>query len=183
MNKKIADKLKRIKLLALDVDGILTNGKIVLDEKGREIKVFDVQDGFGIVIFRKMGLKTAIISARSAKPVEFRAKDLKIDRVYQDAYPKIHAYEQLLKDLKLRDDEICFMGDDLPDMCVLKRVGFAASVPNAVEEVKKCADYVTKKRGGEGAVREVIELILKAQGKWERIIKSFSFREWEGAIK
>ena len=172
MNKTVMDKIQKIKVLVLDVDGVLTDGKIVIDAQGKEIKTFDVQDGFGIVLLGRVGFKTAIISARSATAVTVRAKDLKIDKVYQDAYPKVNAYVKLLNDFKVSDDEVCFVGDDLPDVGVLKRVGFAVAVANAVEEVKKEADYVTKKSGGAGAVREVIELILKNQGKWESTVAS-----------
>ncbi len=160
-------------MLVLDVDGVLTDGKIIFDSRGKETKNFDVQDGFGIVFFRKAGFKTAIITARASKVVTIRAKDLNIDRIYQDAYPKINAYQKLLRDLKVKDGEVCFMGDDLPDLPVLKRVGFAVSVVNAVPEVKKVAHYITKRRGGKGAVREVIELILKSQGKWKATLAQF----------
>lgn len=168
------DKIKRIKLIALDVDGVLTDGKIVYDSNGGELKFFDVQDGFGIVLCRKAGLKVAILSARSAKPVTQRAKDLKVDRVYQNAYPKLGRYEEMLKDFKISDEQVCFVGDDLPDLPVLKRVGFPVAVANAAAEVKKSAVYVTKKNGGAGAVREVIELILKTQGAWDKIVREMS---------
>lgn len=159
-------KIDRVKLLIMDVDGVLTDGRIVLDEQGREIKSFDVKDGYGLVMLRQKGIKTAIISARSAKAVSARAKDLNIDKIFQDAYPKLHAYEKILKSLKLTDEEACFIGDDLPDVPVMERVGFAVAVPSAVPEVKRVCDYITQKDGGAGAVREVVELILKTQGKW-----------------
>jgi len=174
ISQTLKKKIKKIKVLALDVDGVLTDGRIIVNANGLETKEFDVQDGFGIVLFRKAGFKTAIISARSTKAVMFRAKDLKIDKIYQDAYPKLAAYERLLKDLKVNDDQVCYMGDDLPDICVLKRVGFAVSVPNAVSEVKQAAHHVTTMAGGRGAVREVIELILKTQGKWKHVLRQFS---------
>ena len=151
----------------MDVDGILTDGRIIVDDTGKEIKIFDVKDGFGLVILKKAGIKTAIISARFSKAVTVRAKDLKIDKVYQDAQPKLDAYEALLKNLKLSDEEVCFIGDDLPDVAVLERVGFAVTVPSAAAEVKRVCDYITQKDGGKGAVRELIELILKTQGKWD----------------
>lgn len=173
MNTRLIEKIKRIKLLILDVDGVLTKGDILLDEKGKEIKVFNVQDGFGIVLFRRAGLKTAILSARSAGAVSARAKDLKVHAVYQDAYPKTAAYQKLLRDFKLKDSQACFIGDDLPDIEVLTKVGFAVAVLNAVDEVKKRADYVTKRTGGCGAVREVIELILKTQKKWSPLLKKY----------
>ena len=159
-------------MLALDVDGVLTDGKIVIDHQGQELKFFDVQDGYAIVQMRKSGFLTAVISARSTPAVTARMQDLKIDKIYQDAYPKLEAYRKLLTEFNLKDEEVCFMGDDLPDLPVLKRVGFAVAVANASGEVKQNADYVTKKRGGAGAVREVIEMILKGQGKWKKIVQS-----------
>ncbi len=155
----------------MDVDGVLTDGKIIYDSKGNEIKNFDVQDGFGIVFFQQAGFKTAIITARSSKVVTLRAKDLKINKLYQDAFPKMMAYEKLLQELSLREEEVCFIADDLPDYAVLQRVGFAVAVANAVKEIKQTAHYVTRKSGGNGAVREVIELILKTQGKWAAIME------------
>ncbi len=163
-------KVSKIKVLIMDVDGILTDGRIIIDSQGKEIKVFDVKDGLAIVRSKQVGLKTAIISARSAEAVRVRAEDLKIDKVYQDANPKLEAYEKLLKEFGVSDAEVCFMGDDLPDLPVLRRAGFAVTVPDAVPEAKKICDYVTKKEGGRGAVREVIELILKTQGKWKKLI-------------
>ena len=165
------NKLKKIKVLALDVDGVLTDGKINLLSDGQEFKSFDVQDGFGLVIFKRAGHKTAIITARASHPVEIRGADLKIDKIYQDAYPKGSYYRQLLADLDVADEEVCFMGDDLPDLEVLQHVGFAVAVANAAQEVKAAADYVTVRKGGSGAVREVVELILKAQGLWESMIR------------
>ncbi len=170
MNKNLIGKIKKIKVLVMDVDGVLTSGQIILDQKGNEVKVFDVKDGFAIVLFHRAGYKTAIISARSAAAVSARAKDLKIDKVYQDAYPKIDAYHQLLKEFKVTSDEVCFIGDDLPDVGVLKNVGLAVAVSDAVEEVKNVVHYVTKKEGGSGAVRETIELILKTKGEWDKVL-------------
>ena len=166
------DRLKKIKVLVLDVDGVLTDGKIILDSDGREIKIFDVQDGYGLVVLRKSGIRTAILTARASKAVQHRAVDLKINKVYQDAFPKLGVYLKLLRDFKVKDEEVCFIGDDWPDIEVLKRVGFAVAVRNAVDDAKKVADYVTKNRGGAGAVREVIEMILKNQGFWPAVIMS-----------
>ena len=170
MDNALKEKILKIKILALDVDGVLSDGKIILDHNGGEIKNFDVQDGLGMVFFRRAGLKIAIITARNSKPVDFRAKDLKVDKVYQDASPKIEYYKRMLKDLEVSDEEVCFVGDDLPDLRVLRQVGFAVAVPNAVDEIKKEAHYITRKSGGRGAVREVVELILKTQGKWDAIL-------------
>jgi len=172
MRTSLKEKIKKIKLLILDVDGVMTNGDIILDDQGKETKIFNVQDGYGIVLFQRAGYKTAILSARTTGAVEARAKDLKISKVCQDAYPKIKAYKKLLGDLKLKDEQVCFIGDDLPDIEVLRLVGVSITVPNAVNEVKQIVDHVTKREGGVGAVREVIELILKTQGKWSGILKA-----------
>ena len=170
MKSTLRGKIRKIKLLVMDVDGVLTDGRIVIDAEGKELKFFDVQDGFGLVLLRQAGIKTAILSARCAAAVTARVTDLKIDKVCQDAYPKSSAYEGLLSEWGLKDEEVCFMGDDLPDLPVLNEVGFAVAVSNAVAEVKKTADYVTEKRGGHGAVREVVEMILNVQGKWPQIV-------------
>jgi len=173
MTQSAQAKWKNVEMLVLDVDGVLTTGKIILNDDGNEIKIFDVQDGFGVVLWRRAGFKVAIISARAAPAVTARAKDLGIDRVYQDAHPKTKAYEKLLKEFKLTDDQVCFIGDDLPDICVLNRVGLSVSVPNAASEAKKAAAYITKNKGGCGAVREVVEKILKAKKVWPSIVKSY----------
>jgi len=158
--------LKKIKVVAMDVDGVLTDGRIIVDSNGVESKNFDVQDGFGIVFLRKCGIKTVIISARESGVVAFRAKDLQIDKTYVGVYPKISAFESMLNEFRVQDKEVCFIGDDLADITVMRRCGFSVAVANAVFEVKQIADYVTVHAGGRGAVREVIELLLKAQGHW-----------------
>ena len=158
--------LKKIKCVAMDVDGVLTDGRIIMDSNGVETKNFDVQDGLGIVFLKKCGIKTAIISARPSKVVAHRAKDLKIDKVYVGVYPKLSAYESMLKKFKVLDEEVCFIGDDLADLSIMRRCGVSMAVANAVLEVKQIADYVTVRPGGRGAVREAVELILQAQGHW-----------------
>lgn len=167
----IEARARKIKLVICDVDGVLTDGKIIYDSDGRELKNFNVQDGFGIVLLSKVGIQTAIISARESKVVAHRAKELGIDHVFVGVYPKMKAYEQLVHRLKLKDSEVCFIGDDLPDLGVMKRVGLAVAVSNGVAEIKSTAHFTTRKHGGEGAVREVIDRILKAQGFWSRILK------------
>ncbi len=166
MSKAGLAALKKIKVLAMDVDGVMTDGRIIYDGSGKELKFFDVQDGYGIARGRREGLKAAIISARSCPAVSARAQDLKFDAVYLDAFPKALAYEKMLRKFAVTDDEVCFIGDDLPDHAILARAGFAVAVFNAVPEIKKIADYVTRRPGGRGAVREVVEKILKAKGHW-----------------
>ena len=140
---------------------------MTLNKRYDFVLFFDVQDGCGINRIRKAGLKTAVISARSCRAVRARTDDLKIDAVYLDAYPKVGAYEDMLKKFGVTDAQVCFIGDDLPDIAILKRVGLAVAVANASADVKQQAHFVTKKKGGRGAVREVAERVLKAQGKWD----------------
>ncbi len=167
------EKLKKIKLLLIDVDGVLTDGRIIYDNKGRQIKMFDVQDGFGLVLFQKLGYKTAILTARGSNVVNIRAKDLLVNKIYLNAYPKINLLGKISKDFRIKPFEMCYIGDDLPDCQVMKAVGFSVAVKNAAPEVKKIADYITKKQGGRGAVREVVEMILKANNKWNTALKRF----------
>jgi len=171
MRSSLEEKIKKIKLLILDVDGVMTNGEIIIDEKGNETKIFNVQDGYATVLFKQAGMKTAVLSARKCAAVTERAKDLGFDKICQDARPKLGVYKKIIKDLNLKDEQVCFVGDDLTDIEVLKRVGFSVTVANGANEVKKITDYVTKREGGKGAVREVIELILNIQGKWTKILK------------
>ncbi len=174
MTDTLKRKLKKIELLVMDVDGVLTNGHINIDSTGKELKMFDVQDGLRIVLFQRAGFKTAIISARANKAVDARAKDLGITKVYQNAFPKTQAFEKLLKEVKLNKEQVCYIGDDLPDICLFSRVGVAVSVPNGSVEARKRAHFVTKNAGGHGAVKEVIEMVLKAKGLWSKIVKELS---------
>ncbi len=158
-----------ISVLAMDVDGVLTEGKLTFDGEGRELKSFNVQDGFGIVLLKRAGFKTAIITAGRSRVVEVRADYLHIDQCYLGAYPKVRYYEKMLKRFKVKDENVCFVGDDITDCQILQRVGLGIAVKNAVPEAKKNAHYVTRREGGEGAVREVIELILRTQKKWSEV--------------
>ena len=162
-------KLKSVKLLMLDVDGVLTDGKIMYNDRGEEIKAFNVRDGHGLKLLMRAGIEIALITGRKSKVVLHRARDLGIKKVYQRVTNKIEIYEKILKGKKLKDIHVGFVGDDLVDIPVLKRVGFSAAVGDAIPEVKKVVDYVASKRGGEGAVREICELLLKVQNKWEGI--------------
>lgn len=150
----------------MDVDGVLTDGRIIYTNSGDEMKFFDVTDGMGLSLFSRAGLKTAILTAKKSKIVTKRAKDLHIDKSYQNALCKADAYEKILSDFRVIPEEVCFIGDDLVDLPVLKKAGLAVAVSNAAPEVIEAAHYVTSKGGGRGAVREIIEIILKAQGKW-----------------
>lgn len=157
----------------MDVDGVLTDGSIIFDEQGVETRSFNAQDGAGIKYLHRVGLKTAIITGRRSKAVEMRAGELGVTEVVQDAKDKLEAYRALLQKHRLSDEEVAYIGDDLTDLPVLGRVGFAACVPEAPQEVKSSCDYVTSRPGGKGAVRELVELILKAQGRWPEILKRY----------
>ncbi len=165
--------MNEIKIVIIDVDGVLTDGRIILDANGNESKAFNVQDGTGITYLHRAGIKTAIISGRESKVVEQRAKELCIEDVYLGIHNKIEAYEDILEKHKIEDSEICYIGDDLIDLPILRRVGFSVAVPNAVIEVKESVSYVTNTPGGYGAIREVAEKILKSQGKWDKIISRY----------
>lgn len=168
----ITERAKKIKLLLLDVDGVLTDGKIIIGNYGDEIKNFDVKDGLGIALLRRARIRTAIITARNSRIVKIRAKLLGISKIYENHY-KIKSLKCIKKKFRVKEEEICFVGDDLIDIPILKRVGFAVTVPDAVREAKDASHYTTQKSGGQGAVREVCEIILKARGKWEEISKRY----------
>ena len=156
---------KRIKLLILDVDGVMTDNCLYLNDRGIESKKFNILDGMGIWLAQKAGIEVALISGRPSKATEFRALHLKIKHVYLGELDKIRAYQKLKRNLNVKDDEIAYMGDDILDVPVLKRVGFPICVKNANPKVKKFAKLVTEAKGGEGAVREVVDIILKAKKK------------------
>ncbi|MFA5287146.1 MAG: HAD-IIIA family hydrolase [Candidatus Omnitrophota bacterium] len=174
---EIKDSLKerasKIKLLLLDVDGVLTDGRIIYDSKGRDSKFFDVHDGMGVYALSKAGIKTVLITAKSSNAIKPRAKDMRVAEVFSDVSPKSAILGKLLKKYNVLKDEVCFVGDDLVDLGLIKLVGFSVAVSNASPEIKEAAVYITTKHGGRGAVREVAELILKSQGKWEDIIKFY----------
>lgn len=160
------ERAARIKLLILDVDGVMTDGRIIYDNFGDEFKAFDVQDGYGLTLWWKAGLKSAIVTAKKSRIVSRRAKVCHITKVFMNAKDKGAAYERLLRIFKVPDEEVCFIGDDLIDIPIMKRAGLAVAVPYSRPEVKALANYTTKAESGRGAVRELIELILKAQNRW-----------------
>ncbi len=166
---------KKIRLLLMDVDGVLTDGRIWLqswpDGTAHEIKGFSAYDGAGLKFARAAGLRTGVITGRESAAVTRRAKEADVEFVYQGRGEKLPAYEEILRSAKLNDEEIAYIGDDLPDLSILSRVGLAVAVANAVPEVKRAAHFVTKASGGNGAAREVVELILKSQGKWNSVLR------------
>lgn len=173
LTPSVKKRAKNIELLIMDVDGVLTPGYIVLDESGLEMKFFDVHDGFGLVLWRRGGLKTAIITAGDTKAVEKRAGYLKIDKVYQNTRNKLMIYERLKDEFKVADKQVCFIGDDLIDLPILKRAGLACCVSNAHKDTMPYAHYVSENKGGRGAVREIIDIILKAKGLWDKVTEDY----------
>jgi 3-deoxy-D-manno-octulosonate 8-phosphate phosphatase (KDO 8-P phosphatase) len=171
--RKIVAAAKKIKLLILDVDGVLTDGSIILDNEGNEFKAFHVRDGHGIRMLGKAGFHIAIITGRFSRIVDRRALELGISDVFQRCHAKSVAYEQLLEKFNLSDDEVAYVGDDVVDIPLLKRVGLAVVVADAAEEAKKYALMITVNRGGRGAVREVTDLLLKVAVRWEELIDEY----------
>jgi 3-deoxy-D-manno-octulosonate 8-phosphate phosphatase (KDO 8-P phosphatase) len=172
--KELLEIAKNIKFLILDVDGVLTDGSIILDNEGNEFKSFHVRDGHGIKMLMRSGINIAIITGRDSSVVERRAQELGIKEVFQRCYDKRVAYRQLAEKYSLNDNEIGYVGDDIVDIPILKRCGFSVVVADADDEVKAVAMMITERRGGKGAVREVCDFILKAKGLWQDIIDGYS---------
>ena len=168
------EKAKDIKLVILDVDGVMTDGRIVIDDNGVETRNFDIKDGMGVVVLMMSGVEVAIITSKKSGAVRHRAEELKIKRFYEGIKKKTEPYEEILKEMNITDAQVAYVGDDLVDLSMMKRVGLPIAVGDAVEDVKQHAAYVTKARGGYGAVREVAEMILKAQDKWDKILAKIS---------
>jgi len=173
MEEAILEKAKKVKLFLLDVDGVLTDGRIIYDSKGRDMKFFDVHDGMGVYLLKKSGIKTILITAKGSRAIRPRAKDMRVEEVFENVSPKTKVLDKILKKYKVKTEEICFVGDDLVDLCLMKRVGFSVAVFNAVPEIKQASHYITLREGGRGAVREIAELILKTQGKWKEAISEY----------
>ena len=167
------DRLADIQVLVIDVDGVLTDGTIVVNGDGSESKFFSVLDGHGIRLWRRAGLKVAFLSGRASEPTKHRAEQLEVDYVFQDCHDKLDALKKFLKQIELSPDRIAYIGDDLPDLPPIRYVGFGVAVANAVDEVKQHADYVTTRPGGSGAVREAIEYILKNAGRWQELMERY----------
>lgn len=168
-----SSKLEKIRMLIFDLDGVFTDGSIIINEDGSESKRYNVLDGHGITLWHRAGFKTAIISGRAAKATSIRASQLGIEYVYQGCLEKLPTYESLLEMAKLAPEQVAFVGDDVVDLPLVIRSGFGVAVKNGVDELKQYADYVTSKQGGDGAIREVIELILKSTGKWEVLMEKY----------
>jgi len=166
-------RLRKVKLLLLDVDGVLTDGRIIYDSRGSELKFFDVHDGLGVYVLNKAGIPTILVTAKGSKAILPRAKDMHVAEVFADVFPKTSVLDKIINKYKVSVDEICFVADDLVDLSLMRKVGLPIAVGNASSEIKDAAVYITNRTGGRGAVREIAEMILKSQGKWEDTLKFY----------
>jgi len=175
--QQVRQRARKIKLLLLDVDGVLTDGRIYYvprpDGGMFETKTFHSRDGIGIRYAQRAGLKVGIISGRGSDTVRYRARELNLDFIEENTLKKIPPYERILKAAGVKDSEVCYVGDDLVDLPILKRVGLAVSVQNGHSLLRRHVHYVTQAPGGVGAVRETIEIILDAQGKWKAVVEGY----------
>ncbi|MDP2927767.1 MAG: HAD hydrolase family protein [Candidatus Omnitrophota bacterium] len=173
IKEELKARFRKVKLLLLDVDGVLTDGRIIYDSAGRDSKFFDVHDGLGVFCLGKFGINTIIITAKNSKTIGPRSKDMLVAEVFADIFPKTAVLDKILKKYRVALDEVCFVGDDLVDLSLMRKVGLPVASANASSEVKEAAVYVTNCLGGRGAVREVAELILKSQGKWKDVLEFY----------
>ncbi len=170
---KVSAQASRIKLLVLDVDGVLTDGKLFFDHQGNEYKSFHAQDGHGIKLLRQTGVEVAVISGRKSNAVSLRMESLGIAHVYQGHEDKRAAFQELLAALGIKPEQVAYVGDDLLDLPIMARAGLAIAVHDAIDAVKQHAHWCTRRCGGQGAVREVCDLIMQAQGHYDAIIESY----------
>ena len=169
----IERRASRIKLLLMDCDGVLTDGRLWLTDDSDEQKSFNTHDGLGLALLHRAGLKSGIITGRSSRAVARRAQELGVEFVCQGNPDKTAAFEQVLQQAGVDENEVAFVGDDLPDIPLMNRAELAVAVADAVEETRAAAHYVTRAKGGRGAVREVIEIILKSQGRWHDLVEDY----------
>lgn len=172
----IEEKAQRVKLLVLDMDGVMTDGRIVLSDNGEVQRNFSVYDGQGIIWLQQTGVQVAVITTCNSEVVPLRMKMLGVEHVYKGQRDKQPAYDELLNKLKFSEEETAYVGDDIPDLPLITRAGLGVTVPAAIPEIKAVADYCTVRHGGHGAVREVCELLMKAQGTFNNILADFRAR-------
>ena len=168
------DRCKNIELILSDVDGVMTDGGIIFDNEGIETKRFHVRDGLGIKLWQRAGFHFGFLTARSSHIVKLRAGELGVDLLRQGSEDKYPVTCQIMAELELDADKVCYIGDDLQDLPVMRHVGWSVAVADAAEEVRAAADYVTEREGGRGAVRETVEAVLKAKGLWEDVVRRFT---------
>jgi YrbI family 3-deoxy-D-manno-octulosonate 8-phosphate phosphatase len=170
---KLEERCRRVRLILSDVDGVLTDGGIIFDNQGIETKKYHSRDGLGIQLWKRAGFRFGILTARTSHIVRLRAAELGLDIVRQGFEDKVPAAQDVIKEQQLESDQVCYIGDDLTDLPIIRRVGLGAAVADAANEVRAAAHFVTGLPGGKGAVRELIETILKAQGRWDDLIRKY----------
>jgi 3-deoxy-D-manno-octulosonate 8-phosphate phosphatase (KDO 8-P phosphatase) len=170
---KIEERCRNVELILSDVDGVLTDGAVIFDNQGIELKQFHIRDGLGIRLWQKAGFKFGLLTARSSHIVKMRAAELNIEILRQGFEDKLPAAKEVTASLRLKPEQVCYIGDDLTDLPVLRYVGLGVAVADAAKEVRAAADYVTRSAGGRGAVRELIELVLQAKNRWEDLIRNY----------
>ncbi|MFN8062536.1 MAG: HAD-IIIA family hydrolase [Vicinamibacterales bacterium] len=174
MTAFLYDKAARVRLVLFDVDGVMTDGTVLLHPDGSESKHFHIRDGTAFVVAHREGLLTGLLSARQSATTATRAAQLAVKIVHQGVADKLTTYERILAEHALSDDEVAYMGDDLVDLPVLRRVGLSAAPSDAVPEVIGVVDFVAERRGGHGAVRDLVELVLRAKGRWSAVVSSYA---------
>lgn len=179
-SEELLERFRKVTFLLLDVDGIQTDGRLPFDAEGRECKTFHVHDGAGVAYWRRTGHGVGFLSGRDSIPVRRRAEELGVGEVHLGRKRKIDVLEDLCHRLALEESQVCYMGDDLLDLPVLRRVGVPITVPQARDEVKEVCIHVTRTPAGEGAVREVVEILLQAQGRWQEILDATGLPPAEG---
>ena len=173
VTEEVLERARKIRMVLLDVDGVLTDGRLFLASDGSEGRAFNIRDGHGVRMGQRGGLMFGILSGRESKVVTDRAEELYITEVHQRVFEKIERYGEIVDRLELKDEAVCFVGDDLVDLPVLHRVGLAVAPADADEHVRKHVHWVTSRSGGDGAVREVIDLLLHARGKWDLVTRRY----------
>ena len=171
---KLEQRMQEIQLILSDVDGVMTSGGITYDNQGVETKTFHVRDGMGIKLWQRSGYRFGVITARSSHIVKLRMDELKVDLVRQGAENKLEIANAILDELNLTPEQVCYIGDDLTDLALLETVGLSASVSDGAPEVRNSVHLVTKSPGGVGAIRELVEAILKGQKRWDELLQSYS---------
>jgi 3-deoxy-D-manno-octulosonate 8-phosphate phosphatase (KDO 8-P phosphatase) len=170
---QLTDRCRSIELILSDVDGVLTDGGVIFDNQGIEIKRFHIRDGLGIRLWQQVGHHFGLVTGRASHIVQLRAVELGVDIVRQGIEDKLPTVKHILSQQQLRPEQVCYVGDDLPDLPVLRHVGLAVAVGDGCEELHRAAHYVTQAHGGRGALREVIEMILKAQDRWDNLLQKY----------
>ncbi len=173
INQDMAEKVKSVSFLILDVDGVLTDGRIIINDLGNETKQFHVRDGHGLKLLMRVGIEVIILTGRTSQVVEHRARELGIEEIHQGAKNKLDVLQEIMAKRGISGEHIAYIGDDIVDIPVFRKVGFAVAVADASEDAKEAADYITKNGGGKGAVREICELILKIQNKWDAVVSRY----------